>query len=78
MVYFKYFYSFCFALFGAFIAQKLHLPIPWLLGPLFITALLKINNVPIECHKSARQIGLLIIGLSLGLYFTPDMIRIVF
>lgn len=77
MVYFKYFYSFCFALFGAFIAQKLHLPIPWLLGPLFITALLKINNVPIECHKSARQIGLLIIGLSLGLYFTPDMIRIV-
>lgn len=77
MLYFKYFYSFCFALCGAFIAQQLNLPIPWLLGPLFLTALLKINNAPIECHKSARQIGLLIIGLSLGLYFTPDMIRTV-
>ena len=77
MLYFKYLYSFCFALCGALIAQKLNLPIPWLLGPLFVTALLKINNAPIECHKSARQIGLLIIGLSLGLYFTPDMIRTV-
>ena len=77
MLYFKYFYSFCFAFCGAIIAQKLNLPIPWLLGPLFVTALLKINNAPIECHKSARQIGLLIIGLSLGLYFTPDMIHVV-
>lgn len=77
MLYFKYLYSFCFALCGALIAQKLNLPIPWLLGPLFVTALLKMNNAPIECHKSARQIGLLIIGLSLGLYFTPDMIHTV-
>ncbi|MDY6449678.1 AbrB family transcriptional regulator [Acinetobacter faecalis] len=77
MLYFKYFYSFCFALCGAFIAQQFNLPIPWLLGPLFVTALLKINNAPIDCHKSARQIGLLIIGLSLGLYFTPEMIHVV-
>lgn len=77
MIYFKYFYSFCFAFCGALIAQKLNLPIPWLLGPLFITAFLKMNNAPIDCHKSARQIGLLIIGLSLGLYFTPDMLSIV-
>lgn len=62
---------------GALIAQWLNLPIPWLLGPLFITALLKINHAPIHCHPSARQIGLLIIGLSLGLYFTPNMIRLV-
>ena len=78
MIYFKYFYSFCFALCGALIAQQLQLPIPWLLGPLFITALLKINNAPIDCHKSARQFGLLIIGLSLGLYFSPEMIHLVF
>lgn len=77
MLYFKYIYSFGLALCGALIAQGLNLPIPWLLGPLFITALLKMNNAPIECHKSARQIGLLIIGLSLGLYFTPNMIEIV-
>ncbi|OTG86488.1 ammonia monooxygenase [Acinetobacter sp. ANC 4558] len=78
MIYFKYFYSFCFALCGALLAQKLQLPLPWLLGPLLITAILKINRAPIECHQSARQLGLLIIGLSLGLYFSPPMISLVF
>lgn len=74
MMYFRYFYSFCFALCGAFLAEYLHLPIPWLLGPLFVTALLKLSPLPIDTHTSARKGGLLIIGMSLGLYFSPSMI----
>lgn len=77
MLYLKYLFSFCCALFAALTAQQFNLPIPWLLGPLFLTALLKINHLPIDCPTSARQIGLLIIGLSLGLYFTPDMMRMI-
>ncbi|EEH67782.1 MULTISPECIES: AbrB family transcriptional regulator [Acinetobacter] len=76
-LYLKYALSLSLAFLGALVAQWLHLPIPWLLGPLFTTALLKINHAPIECHNSARSIGLSIIGLTLGLYFTPEMIHLI-
>lgn len=73
----RYFFSFFIASMGAFLAQKLNFPIPWLLGSLLITAFLKINHLPIECPALARYIGLSIIGVSLGLYFTPDMIHLI-
>lgn len=73
----RYIFSFLLALCGAILAQKLNLPIPWLLGSLFVTALLKINNVPIDCPHLARHIGLSVIGVSLGLYFTPEMIQLI-
>lgn len=77
MIYLKYISSLAIAFIGAHLAEWLHLPLPWLLGPLFITALLKINHAPIECHHSARNIGLSILGLTLGLYFTPQMIQLI-
>ncbi|VXA56788.1 conserved membrane hypothetical protein [Acinetobacter proteolyticus] len=77
MIYLKYISSLAIAFIGAHLAEGLHLPLPWLLGPLFITALLKINHAPIECHHSARNIGLSILGLTLGLYFTPQMIHLI-
>ncbi|ENW97550.1 AbrB family transcriptional regulator [Acinetobacter sp. NIPH 298] len=77
MQYLKYALSLAIAFLGAQLAQWLHLPIPWLLGSLFITALLKINHAPIECHSAARSIGLSIIGLTLGLYFTPEMLHLI-
>ncbi|OEC91681.1 AbrB family transcriptional regulator [Acinetobacter sp. YK3] len=77
MIYLKYALSLAVAFLGAHLAEWLHLPLPWLLGPLFITAFLKMNHAPIECHHSARNIGLLILGLTLGLYFTPQMIQLI-
>nr|ESK36891.1 hypothetical protein F987_03706 [Acinetobacter gyllenbergii NIPH 230] len=77
MIYLKYISSLAIAFIGAHLAEWLHLPLPWLLGPLFITAILKINHAPIECHHSARNIGLSILGLTLGLYFTPQMIQLI-
>ena len=76
-MYLKYALSLAVAFLGAHLAEWLHLPLPWLLGPLFITAFLKINHAPIECHHSARNIGLSILGLTLGLYFTPQMIQLI-
>jgi membrane AbrB-like protein len=53
----------------------LHTPIPWMLGPLTSLALLRVLGVPIEAPPGARQIGQWVIGASLGLYFSPPVMR---
>jgi membrane AbrB-like protein len=56
---------------AGWVAQRLHLPLPWMLGPLFTTAALAMAGVPL------RNVGQWIIGVALGLYFTPDVMRAV-
>lgn len=73
----RYALSFLAAWAGAWLANRVGLPIPWLLGALLTTALLKINKVPVCSHAWARPIGLTIIGMSLGLYFTPQMLVLI-
>ena len=55
--------------------SRLHTPIPWMLGPLLSLALLRVLGVPIEAPPGARQIGQWVIGTSLGLYFSPQVVR---
>ncbi|MCF7529902.1 AbrB family transcriptional regulator [Neisseria lisongii] len=71
---FPYLSGFSAALLGALTAVWLRLPIPWLLGALLTTALLNLNGVPVRSSSNGRKIGLIIIGTSLGLYFTPQMV----
>ena len=49
----------------------LHTPIPWMLGPLFGLAFLRVAGVDIAAPPSTRYFGQWIIGSALGLYFTP-------
>ena len=53
----------------------LHTPIPWMLGPLFAVAAVRIGGIDIAAPKSARYVGQWVIGSSLGLYFTPYVVR---
>jgi membrane AbrB-like protein len=53
----------------------LHTPIPWMLGPLFALAILRVAGVDLEAPPPARYIGQWIIGTSLGLYFTPQVVQ---
>jgi len=53
----------------------LRTPIPWMLGPLFAIAFLRVAGVDIDAPPPARYIGQWIIGTSLGLYFTPLVLR---
>ena len=55
----------------------LHTPIPWMLGPLFTIAFLRVAGVPVEAPVAARYTGQWIIGSSLGLYFTPQVVELV-
>jgi membrane AbrB-like protein len=55
-------------------AQELNVPLPWLLGPMFGIAFLSFAGMTERQPASARRLGQLVIGLTLGLYFTSAVI----
>ena len=57
------------------LCSRIGTPIPWMLGPLFALAALRVAGAPITAPPGGRQAGQWIIGTSLGLYFTPHVIR---
>lgn len=59
------------ALAGAAVANLLHTPLPWLMGPLFATAATRVAGVDTRCPTALNKFGRWVIGLSLGVYFTP-------
>lgn len=71
------FLGFLVALAGSLIAVALGTPIPWLLGSLIATAAFKINGANIQCHVGFRKIGQWIVGIALGLHFTPATVQII-
>jgi membrane AbrB-like protein len=52
-------------------------PIPWMIGPLFSVALLRVAGAPLAVPLPIRYAGQWIIGTSLGLYFTPHVVGLV-
>ncbi|MDO4231868.1 MAG: AbrB family transcriptional regulator [Lautropia sp.] len=63
----------CIALVGVASSRWLGIPLPWLLGPLLLTAATRIAGVPTQCPPAVNKFGRWVIGLSLGLYFTPEV-----
>jgi len=49
----------------------LHTPLPWMIGPLLSMAVAKFFGVGVTAPAGGRQTGQLLIGCTLGLYFTP-------
>jgi uncharacterized protein len=72
------FYGLFAALLGVLVSLQLNLPLPWLLGPLFFVATLRLCNQPVFCPRIIKVIGQAIIGISLGLFFTPDIVDIIY
>ncbi len=62
---------------GALLALWLSLPLPWMIGALLATAISKMAGSPAKAHKTFRNGGQWVIGTSLGLYFTPEMLRVI-
>jgi membrane AbrB-like protein len=65
------------ALAGATLALWIKLPLPWFTGPLIMVAALSMSGVSLPALPRARETGQWIVGLALGLYFTPDIVRLV-
>ena len=65
----------CLTLALAFAAARLcvwlNTPIPWMIGPLLVTALVSVVGVPTASWIPMRNGGQWVIGAALGLYFTP-------
>lgn len=56
-------------------ASLLHLPLPWMIGPLISMAVLRLSGVDLRAPSFARPGGQVIIGTALGVYFTPAIAR---
>jgi membrane AbrB-like protein len=65
------------ALAAAELCVWLHTPIPWMLGPLIITALASMAGMPTRSSGWLRNAGQWVIGVALGLYFTPEVSALV-
>ena len=64
------------ALFSAQLALLLHLPLPWLMGPLLLTAVCRYSGLNLFCPAWCRKAGQWCIGSSLGLYFVPAIVTV--
>ena len=55
----------------------LHTPLPWMIGPLLAVSVASIAGVPTASHTPLRNAGQWVIGVALGLYFTPQVVSLV-
>ena len=62
---------------AALAARALHVPLPWMLGPLLVTALCGVAGVPLRASNRLRNGGQWVIGIALGLYFTPAVLALI-
>lgn len=58
---------------GAWVCVRWGTPIPWMMGPLLVTAGAAMLGVPVASWNPARNTGQWVIGTALGLYFTPTV-----
>lgn len=59
---------------GAYLFYVLHLPVPWLLGSLVTIFILQFfTPLTLKWSKQCRDIGLIVVGLSLGSFFTKAL-----
>ncbi len=70
----RLFLGFLIALSGAQFAVWLNMPLPWMLGALLFTAATRIAGWNTCCATPLRNAGQWVIGTSLGLYFTPQVV----
>jgi membrane AbrB-like protein len=49
----------------------LHIPLPWMLGPLVAMAICNFAGAELRATRGSREVGQIVIGSALGLYFTP-------
>jgi membrane AbrB-like protein len=59
---------------AGFLFAWMHTPIPWMLGPMIAVASLNLLGVTMHSPPYARQLGQVILGSAVSLYFTPPVV----
>jgi membrane AbrB-like protein len=62
---------------AAVACARLHVPLPWMIGPLVVTAAGCMAGAPLAASPVLRNAGQWAIGTALGLYFTPQVVGVV-
>jgi membrane AbrB-like protein len=65
------------ALAAALFCVWLRTPIPWMIGPLLVTSIASILGAPTRSWPPMRNTAQWVIGVALGLYFTPQVTALV-
>jgi hypothetical protein len=60
---------------GGALCAWLRTPLPWMLGSMFAMAAAQLAGARLEAPPGGRDAGMLVIGISLGLYFTAPVVR---
>ncbi|MEP9347365.1 AbrB family transcriptional regulator [Xanthobacter sp. KR7-225] len=58
---------------GGLAFSWLHVPLPFLLGALFVSAAFGLSGFAVNLHDAFRQAGQVAAGFSVGLFFTPPV-----
>ena len=59
---------------AGYLFHRLHTPIPWMIGPMIAVAGLNLMGVRMHSPPYARQMGQVILGSAVSLYFTPPVV----
>ena len=59
---------------AGYLFDLLHTPIPWMIGPMIAVAALNLMGVRMHSPPLARQMGQVILGSAVSLYFTPTVV----
>ena len=62
---------------AAIACERLRVPLPWMIGPLVVTAAGCMAGTPLAAATVLRNAGQWAIGTALGLYFTPQVVGLV-
>jgi uncharacterized protein len=62
---------------AARVCVALNTPIPWMMGPMLAVAMVSTLGAPTASYLPLRHAGQWVIGLALGLYFTPEVGRLI-
>lgn len=65
------FLTFIVAIAFGFVLSRLQVPLPWMIGPMLLTAAVEILRPGLKVPHFARSIGQMIVAASVGLAFTP-------
>ena len=60
---------------GGALCAWLRTPLPWMIGPLAAMAIVQFSGGRLEAPVYGRELGQLLIAVTLGLYFTPGVAR---
>jgi membrane AbrB-like protein len=57
------------------VCAALRTPLPWMIGSMFAMAAAQLAGARLEAPPGGREAGMLVVGVSLGLYFTAPVVR---